>query len=219
MAATRRSAAGEAIVAGVDVGAEKKGCNVVVLRGTHIVANEKGVEPESIPAICAQHAVLMVGVDAPCMWRQGDAARQAERDMARAGVSSFSTPTEARGRESAFFGWMFFGMRVYQSLQATHPRLQTAHHAMGPACFETFPHAITCALLGTDVARAGLKGTQRKALLESLGIDTGNLTSVDARDAALCAVTAQFLLRGKTRTYGDVSGGFIHVPDTKRVIL
>lgn len=210
---TRRKVTGEPAVAGVDVGAEKKGCNVVVLRGKEVIASEKGVEPELVPAICAQHAVLVAGVDAPCMWREGEAARQAERDMARAGVSSFSTPTEARGRESAFFGWMFFGMRVYRALQATHPRLLDVRHGTGPACFETFPHAITCALLGTDVARASQKSTQRKALLELLGIDTAVLTSVDARDAALCAVTAQYLLRGKTRTYGDALGGYIHVPD------
>jgi predicted nuclease with RNAse H fold len=200
------------VVAGVDVGAEKKGCNVVVLGGKSVIASVKGIAPESIPAICSQYAVQVVGVDAPCMWRQGETARQAERDMARAGISSFSTPTEERGRESAFFGWMFFGMRVYQALQATHPRLQTERHAGGAACFETFPHAITCALLGVDVARASQKSTQRKALLESLGIDTTALTSVDARDAALCAVTAQFLLRGKTATYGDAVGGYIHVP-------
>ncbi|HEX7641951.1 MAG TPA: DUF429 domain-containing protein [Burkholderiaceae bacterium] len=205
-----------AAVAGIDVGAHKKLCNLVILRGTEVIANVARIAPEDIPALCIEHGVQAAGVDAPCLWRAGTAARQAERDMAGAGVSSFSTPTEEQGRASRFYDWMFFGMRVYRALQATHPRLLEARYGGGPVCFETFPHAITCALLGVDVARAGLKSTQRKALLESFKIDTAELKSVDARDAALCAVTAQFLLRGKTKTYGDAAGGYIHVPDARR---
>ncbi|MBV8634382.1 MAG: DUF429 domain-containing protein [Burkholderiaceae bacterium] len=209
----KKGIADQLAVAGVDVGAHKKLCNLVILRGTEVVASISQIAPEDLPALCIEHGVQVVGVDAPCIWRKGSAARQAERDMARAGVSSFSTPTEEQGQSSRFYDWMFFGMRVYAALAATHPRLQAARYTSGSVCFETFPHAITCALLGADVASAALKSTQRKALLEALGIDTTKLKSVDARDAALCALTAQFLLRGKTRTYGDAVGGFIHVPE------
>ena len=102
-----------AIVAGVDVGAHKKLCNFAVLRGQEVLASLARVAPEDLPALCLQYKVLAVGVDAPCQWRVGEAARQAERDMARAGVSSFSTPNEAQGKSSDFYGWMFFGIRVY----------------------------------------------------------------------------------------------------------
>ncbi len=204
-------------VAGIDVGADKKLCNLVILREASVIASLARVAPEDLPAICRDHDVLVAAVDAPSRWRGGELARQAERDMARAGVSSFSTPTlrQAQRSESGFFDWMFFGMRVYAALASEYPLLETPHHAGGRACFETFPHAITCALLGVDVASAKLKSTQRKALLETFKIDTSALTSVDARDAALCALTAQFLLKRQTRTYGDADGGHIHVPDIK----
>ena len=204
-------------VAGIDVGADKKLCNLVILRGTSVVASLVRVAPEEVPAICRGHGVLVVAVDAPSRWRAGEPARQAERDMARAGVSSFSTPTQAQAErsESGFFDWMFFGMRVYAALAHDYPVLATPRHVGGRVCIETFPHAITCALLGIEVASAKLKSVQRKALLDTLKIDTSVLKSVDARDATLCAVAAQFLLRGKTRTYGDAAGGYIHVPDHK----
>ncbi|MDW3683019.1 hypothetical protein RA280_14930 [Cupriavidus sp. CV2] len=40
------------------------------------------------------------------------------------------------------------------------------------------------------------------------------LKSIDAVDAALCALTARFLLEGKTYPYGDAMGGYIQVPAT-----
>jgi hypothetical protein len=52
---------------------------------------------------------------------------------------------------------MFNGERLYQALAATHPLLGESQYAGGPFCFETFPHAVTCAMLGTDVASAKQK--------------------------------------------------------------
>jgi predicted RNase H-like nuclease len=70
--------------------------------------------------------------------------------------------------------------------------------------------------LGAE-ASAKLKNTQRKSLLEACEINTSSLRSVDERDAALCALTAQFLLKGRTRAFGDSAGGYIHVPDVEVV--
>lgn len=38
------------------------------------------------------------------------------------------------------------------------------------------PHAISCVLVGQDVASAKIKGCQRRALLVALGLDTMVLT-------------------------------------------
>jgi predicted nuclease with RNAse H fold len=80
-------------------------------------------------------------------------------------------------------------------------------------CFETFPHAITCALIQDDVPKAKLKRTQRARILGEHGVNTAALKSIDELDAALCALTAQALLAGKIRAYGDALGGYIVVPD------
>jgi predicted RNase H-like nuclease len=115
---------------------------------------------------------------------------------------------------SGFYGWMLNGERVYQALSTSHPLLKTVNDHRGTSCFETFPHAITCALLGTDVASAKVKRIQRRQLLEDSGIDTYLLKSIDALDAALCALTALRLLQGRCKAYGDATSGLIFVPQT-----
>lgn len=67
-------------------------------------------------------------------------------------------------------------------------------------------------MLSTDVASAKRKRLQRRALLEDVGIDTRLLKSIDALDAALCALTAEYLWLGQTKAYGDADGGHIFVP-------
>ena len=107
---------------------------------------------------------------------------------------------------------MFVGERVYRALAGVYPLLSTARYAGGRVSFETYPHAITCALLGKDVASARQKRIQRRQLLERMGVDVTMLTSVDARDAALCALTARFVVEGGADAYGDAEGGYIRVP-------
>jgi predicted nuclease with RNAse H fold len=201
-------------VAGIDVGGDKKGCNLVILRGTTILASIAGAAPEDLLAPCLAHDVVAVGVDAPALWRSGVAARHAERALAGAGISLFSTPDRASAvaSTSGFYGWMFNGERVYRTLAAAYPLLATPAYAGGRICFETFPHAITAAFLGRDVASAKLKGVQRRQVLEQAGIDTALLTTIDALDAALCALAARHLRDGASEAYGDAADGYIHVP-------
>jgi len=109
---------------------------------------------------------------------------------------------------------MFNGERVYQALASTYPLLVDEGYSGVRVSFETFPHAIACTMLGRDVASARQKRTQRRQLLEWIGIDTRMLKSIDEVDAALCALTAKFLLEGKSYSYGDATGGYIWVPAT-----
>lgn len=64
---------------------------------------------------------------------------------------------------------MFNGERVFQALSTSHPLLTEGPYLNGNVSFETFPHAITCALLGSDVASAKRKRQQRRQLLETPG--------------------------------------------------
>lgn len=201
-------------VAGIDVGGDKKGCNLVVLQGTSILRSINRKGSEDLVWVCIEYDVVVVGIDSPCQWRAGDGARLAERELAQQGITSFSTPTRKQALSNAkrFYGWMFNGERVYQALAATYPLLTATDYSEGRVSFETFPHAITCALLGKDVASAKQKRTQRRQLLEGMGIDTSMLKSIDAVDAALCALTARCLLERKSYPYGDATGGYIWVP-------
>ena len=201
-------------VAGIDVGGDRKGCNLVVLRGTDVVASIAGAAPEDMLAHCLAHDVMAVGIDAPCVWRSAATARQAEREMARAGISAFSTPSRAvaLASTSGFYGWMFNGERVYRSLLGDYPLLATPAYTGGRISFETFPHAITSRILGRAIASARLKGVQRRQILAAAGIDTSALASIDAVDAALCAFAARHLVAGTSHAFGAAADGYIHVP-------
>ena len=207
----------ESVVAGIDIGGDKKGCHLVVLRGNEVLCNINSRDPAQLAETCIEFDALAVGIDSPCLWGAPGAGRRAEKDLAKKRIFSFSTPTRTHAHEnkSGFYGWMFNGERVYQALATTHPLLTEKRYSGGYVSFETFPHAATCAMLGTDVASAKRKRLQRRQLLEDAGIATQLLKSIDDVDAALCALTAHFLIQGKTYAYGDTEGGYIVVPDAR----
>lgn len=199
------------LVAGVDIGGSKKGCNLVLLRGQQVVLARAKLRPEEVADLCREHGAQVVGVDAPSQWAE-QGARLAERDLARAGISCFSTPSRARATQVPFFHWMLNGEAVYQALAPSHPVLGEPAYGGGAVAFETFPHAVTCAFLGRAHTSAREKRTQRRAVLEGQGIETSMLSSMDDLDAAMCALAAAYLLRGAVMSYGDAAGGRIFVP-------
>ncbi|CAB3770879.1 hypothetical protein LMG29660_06758 [Burkholderia puraquae] len=148
-------------VAGVDVGGEKKQCDLVILRGPTVVCREERIAPEAVPALCLAHDVVAVGVDAPSLWWTGSGRRAAEQALARERISCFPTPSreQAVASASGFFDWMFMGERVYRALADVYPLLSGAHYAGGRASFETYPYAITCAMLGRPLHRRSRNAT------------------------------------------------------------
>ena len=203
-----------ATVAGIDIGGDNKGCHLVVLKGYEVICSIKSSNPTLLVDQCRDYGAVTVGIDSPCKWSKDRSGRSAEREMAKDRIFSFSTPTRhnAEANISGFYGWMFSGERIYQALSPSHPLLSKSHYTGERICFETFPHAITCAMLGTNMASAKRKRVQRRQLLEDSGVCTRQLKSIDAIDAALCALTAQYMINGLTKTYGDSDSGYIFVP-------
>lgn len=199
-------------VAGIDIGGEAKGNHLVIMRGTRILWNNRIREtPEKMLEKCIELEVAAVGIDAPCQWRTGEAGRQAEKLLAKMRISCFATPTRGRASESRFYDWMFNGKRLYNAFVERFPLFKGETEIGGQVCFETFPHAVTCALRGREVTTAK-KNVQRREALERLGVEITPLRTIDEVDAALCAVTASYLLEGRVNAYGDDIGGFIVVP-------
>jgi predicted nuclease with RNAse H fold len=204
----------ERAVAGIDIGGDRKGNHLVILRDTQIVASVRRKTPGQMLQECIDHGVAAVGIDAPCKWRVKVAGRLAERMLAQQRISCFATPTRehAMSSQSGFYQWMLNGERVYETF-TEHYQLFSKDDELGErVCFETFPHAIACVFFGRTVASAKKKVSQRREILEKAGIEVAALMSIDAVDAALCALTAKFLLEGKMHAYGDEVGGFIVVP-------
>ena len=199
-------------VVGIDVGGERKGFHAVALQNGTFVATLAHSDPAVIVRWCRQLKAVVVAVDAPCGWSAGGASRLAERSLAIGGnkISCFATPTRARANRSNFYKWVFNGAQLYQQL-AQHYRLFNGARRSSLTCFETFPHAVVCALAGRVVA-ARPKRETRRAALRKLGYDVSSLSNVDVVDAALCAVTADAFARRRSRLFGEKNEGFIVVP-------
>mgnify|MGYP003345736945 CR=1 FL=1 len=104
----------------------------------------------------------------------------------------FSSPTRAvaEAHPKGHFNWMRAGAELFRCLERDRPL-----YAGGPVaddarlCFETFPHAATCALRG-EVASARDKRKDRLALVTQAGINLPQRPVMDTIDAALCALAA-----------------------------
>ena len=94
---------------------------------------------------------------------------------------------------------------------AQHHTLFDGARRSSLTCFETFPHAVVCALAGRVVAARPKRETRRNALRQR-GYDVDSLTNVDFVDAGLCAITADAFVRGKVQLFGNKFEGFIVVP-------
>ena len=199
-------------VIGIDVGGERKGFHAVAFQDGTFVATLAHSDPAVIVSWCRQLNAVAVAVDAPCGWSAGGASRLAERSLAIGSnkLSCFATPTRARANRSNFYKWVFNGARLYQQL-AQHYRLFDGARRSSLTSFETFPHAVVCALAGRVVAARPKRETRRNALRQR-GYDVESLTNVDFVDAGLCAITADAFVRGRVQLFGNKVEGFIVVP-------
>jgi predicted nuclease with RNAse H fold len=155
----------------------------------------------------------VIAIDAPCAWASSGGSRLAERSLEIGGetIQCFKTPTRTSAQGRDFYGWVFNGETLYQSL-FPHYRLFDGTSRRGEIVLETFPHAVVCALAGR-VMPARPKATTRRRMLREEGYDDAPLANIDFVDAALCALTAERFSLGRTRQFGDTEEGFIVVPN------
>lgn len=201
-------------VIGIDVGGRRKGFHAVALRQGAYAGQLASGDVQELSQWCRlQMRAQLIAIDAPSRWSADDRARPCERELNALGIRCFASPTRAvaLAHPSDYYGWMLQGEALYAALEPSHPLLLGLPPS-GPACFETFPHAITWMLLGGQ-ARAAEKSRQRRTLLQRFGIDTTPLTSIDRIDAALCALAAhQVGIGGDCQVCGEAESGLIVVP-------
>jgi len=206
-------------VIGIDVGGSRKGFHAVALTAGAYAGQLATTEVQELAHWC--RAVIggqLIAIDAPCRWSSDGRARPCERELNAAGIRCFASPSRqaALSHPSNYYGWMLQGEALYRQLETSHPLLAALPPAgqpsSAPACFETFPHAITWQLRGGQ-ASAAHKRSQRTELLRQAGINPAPLTSIDVIDAALCALAAHHLASGlPCRAYGEAGSGLIVVP-------
>lgn len=199
------------LVVGVDVGGRKKGCHAVALRSRTIVGVLAATDPAAVAAWCRTLRAAAVAVDAPCRWSRTGGRRPCERELARAGLSCFATPSLAVGRRHPFYGWMLNGAELFRRLMPQYPLYDGRSAPRSPLCLETFPHAVACVLAGRTLSAKG-KVTERRRVLQEVGVDCTSLRTLDEVDAALCALAGQHALAGSFTAYGDRREGMIVIP-------
>jgi predicted nuclease with RNAse H fold len=201
------------------------GIDVAVRKGLDIVVLSEWLQTESVKrrVSLAQIGDLIleiqpdiVAIDSPPSWAQSGRSRATERTLARLGIHAYAVPTEASGRGHSFYAWMESGFAVFLAAErAGYPRFRRRGSPTHTA-IEVFPHGSAVVLAGhlpPASANAGSGKRQwRISVLESQGVATDGLRSVDEVDAALAALTGLFALRGEYIAPGDPDEGVIVLP-------
>jgi predicted nuclease with RNAse H fold len=199
---------------GIDVGGARKGFHAVALTNGAYASQLATTDVQELAHWCRSVVrSSVIAIDAPCRWSTDGRPRPCERELMGRGIRCFASPTreKALAHPANYFGWMLQGKALYRALEEAYP-LVRRQPITGPACFETFPHAITWHLRGGQ-AQAAQKRSQRRELLVQVGIDPTPLTSIDLIDAALCALAAHHAASGgNCVSYGEPGSGLIVVP-------
>lgn len=206
------AAASSAPTVGIDVGGTRKGYHLAALFPDNSVQLAATRSPTEAAAWCLDRGAGVVAVDAPCGWSLDGRSREAERALARRGVRAYATPRRdlARLEPGGFHAWMLAGEALYAALQPRFP-LWRGPATASPCSFETYPHAITCALAG-GIVSAKLKRTARRDELARRGIALPVSASQDEVDATLCALCARLVSGGDHLAFGDLDEGQIIIP-------
>lgn len=199
------------VVVGVDVGGPKKGFHAVALGEGQIFETCATLSAAEVVVWCRKLDASAIGIDAPCCWSRTGRARPCEHALAAEGLHAFATPSRAVGERHRFYRWMCNGAELYRLLTPHYQLFDGQHSTSSRVCFETFPHAVACAL-AKRILPAKQKRTDRPRLLREAGVSLTSLTNIDQVDAALCALTAQYLRAGTFKSYGDAGEGYIVVP-------
>ena len=189
-------------VIGIDVGGKRKGFHAVLLSSQSIQAVFEHTDPVQLVAWSLSHQPAVVAIDAPCGWSTSSGSRQSERSLAHQGkrIPCFCTPTRARAAQSRFYDWVFNGEQLYQAFQ---------RQSITP--IETYPYGVSEIILQRSPLPAK-KQARRQEALAKMGLLNPCLTSIDFRDAALAALTADAFKKDKTHAFGNDLEGKIHLP-------
>jgi predicted nuclease with RNAse H fold len=201
------------VVVGIDVGASKKGFHLVAFRSAAVLDTAAIGSPSEVVGWCKDHNAKLVAVDAPCGWSQSgeNRSREAERILAQMGYSAHATPTRDLAKENPFYSWMFNGEKLYEALEVEYPLYRHQSNLPPQLCFETYPYAAACALVGQKLVAAD-KEQDRRRIFRAAGVDDGPLTNIDFVDAAICALVAYCMHANYCAVIGNAEEGFMVCP-------
>lgn len=209
-------------VIGIDVGGSRNGFHAVALllpdgqddpRDLADVQVERthDCDAKEILRWCQARSPRAIGFDAPCGWSADQNSRACELALHKLGIHSFFTPMRETCKGNPFYEWVFNGERLCQALAQHFPLFQGGAVPELPFSFETFPHAVARSLDRHPQTKE-TKTARRRRLLKEHNLDLTRLTNGDYRDAALCALTALYMLTDRFTAYGDCREGILVTP-------
>jgi predicted nuclease with RNAse H fold len=194
---------------GIDVAEERKGLDLVALGSDRqIVARLAHADIADVSRAVAELRPDVVAIDSPPGWAARGRSRTAERELARLGISAYATPTDPGAHP--FYRWMRVGFATFAAIADTYPRFR--HGVVGGTAIEVFPAASAVLLDGRLRSQDETKVRFRRRVLAAQGIDTAELSSADAVDATLAALTGLLALEGEFSVIGEPDEGVIVVP-------
>jgi hypothetical protein len=99
---------------GIDVGASRKGLDVVLLDETRQPARiASKVAIERLGMLIADVRPDVIAIDAPPVWAPNGSSRLTERLLAEVNIHAFNTPAARNGHGHPFYAWMEVGFEVF----------------------------------------------------------------------------------------------------------
>jgi predicted nuclease with RNAse H fold len=179
---------------GVDVGGRRKGFDVAVLDGDHVVELLQRQRVTEVVAAVAAHRPSVVAIDSPRSCAPAGATRRdGERELAANLCGIRWTPARDRLDGNPYYEWILEGLALYGSLESIE----------GLRVIECFPTASWTRWLGPREKRSRSAWSRRG--LDDLGLSgVPPRTNQDQRDVIAAAVTARAFDRDEYEAFGDI---------------
>ncbi len=196
---------------GIDVGGPKKGLDLVVLDERRVPVDVvRRADLSHVTDLIARWKPAVIAVDSPPRWGANGRSRLTERELARLNIHAFPTPSAAHSADP-MFDWMRQGIQVFERCaELGYPLFNGG--TFRKRAIEVFPHASAAVLAGCLPPKGTTKRVWRERVLRLQKVSTDGLSTMDAMDAALAALTGLLVLDGHASYLGDLREGVIVVP-------
>jgi predicted nuclease with RNAse H fold len=198
------------VAAGIDVAEEGKGLDVVALDQARRLLASRGrmTVAEAVEFVVNDVRPDIVCIDSPSGWSRTGRSREAERGLARMGISSY--PTGPDPGDHHFYRWMRVGMALFDRLERSYPVYQGGD--LRGSAVEVFPNASALLLAGRRRRPGETKNGFRRAVLAQHGVEQADLPNLDRVDAGLAALTGLVALAGVWAVVGEPTEGLVLLP-------
>jgi predicted nuclease with RNAse H fold len=206
----------EMLSLGIDVSL-KRGLDCVLMDERFQILGSKKIDPNELTQLILELSPNIIAIDSPPKFGVEGNSRWAERELNRRGIKIFYTPSNSAKCCDPYYAWMEVGHQCFKLASTCGFETFFGAGPLGKCAIEVFPHASAVVLSECRPPRGWNKRVSDKRQwrlrpLETLGIHTAKLTTIDQVDAALAALTGIYALGKRSVFVGRPSEGVIVLP-------